>query len=325
MAADYGLTRLSQQGGMGGAKDSAEQQEEEPIWEIHNSLLDEDGGGRLHAENIEGVEGAFLVPDLLTDAECTRLLELSSRLGFSSGRTLVEVPTSVRQNDVSLLVPPVAMVTELARRLSPFVPCNGHGGGKRTDPDFINRRWRVYRYLPPGAAAANAAPGSAPDSTGSFFKPHYDAAQPRSGVANGELIDDEPPKGVVRLSQMSVLLYLTDGHRGGHTVFYPSGQAGEGKPGEEEEDGAPVVRIKVAPRKGAALVFWHGRHPLSPLHEGAPLEVSASSGTTLAPKVVIRIDVLFATEAPQANSNAWTSSNYVAAMLHASRLQADGH
>ena len=91
----------------------------------------------------------------------------------------------------------------------------------------------------------------------------------------------------------------------------------------EEEEVVAIARY--APRKGAALVFWHGRHPLSPLHEGAPLEVSASSGTTLAPKVVIRTDVLFATEAPQANSNAWTSSNYVAAMLHASRLQADGH
>ena len=312
------MTKLvSQQGTLASSGVKGEIEDEEPIWQMAESLLEEDGGASLHAEKIEGVEGAFLVPDALTDVECTRLLDLSEHLGFSSGRTLVEVPASVRQNDVSLLVPPVAMVTELARRLAPFVPVHGHGGAKRTDPDFVNRRWRVYRYLPPRATAADAGAAAA---AGSFFKPHYDAAQPRSGVSNGELIDDEPAKGVVRLSQMSVLLYLTDGHEGGHTIFYPSGQAGaEAAAGGEEAGGAHAAGVKVSPRRGAALIFWHGRHPLSPLHEGAPLEATASSGAPSTPKVVIRTDVLFATEAPQANSNAWTSSNYVAAMLHASR------
>ena len=118
------------------------------------------------------------------------------------------------------------------------------------------------------------------------------------------LIDDEPAKGIVRLSQMSVLLYLTDGHEGGHTTFFPRGVA--------DDPAAPCVRV--APQKGAALVFWHGRHPLSPLHEGSPLQPSDA----MKPKYVIRTDVLFATDPPMANDMQWGSSSYVNAMLMAS-------
>lgn len=220
------------------------------------------------------------------------------QLGFTSGETIVEVPANVRRNDVVLLVPPPEMVATLSMRLRPFIPQNGHAGGARCDPDFINRRWRVYRYDAPPSRATEPA---------SFFKPHYDAAQPRSDVRDGELIDDEPAKGVVRLSQLSVLLYLTEGHQGGDTVFYPHAAAAGSAHG---------AGVKVSPRKGAALCFWHGRHPLSPLHEGAPLEPTA---VTADPKYVIRTDVLFATEPPVAESDTWESSSVVAAMLKASR------
>ena len=57
----------------------------------------------------------------------------------------------MRTNDVSLLVPPPDMVSELSRRLAPLVPLHGHAGAKRCDPDFINRRWRVYRCARPRA------------------------------------------------------------------------------------------------------------------------------------------------------------------------------
>jgi hypothetical protein len=36
----------------------------------------------------------------------------------------------------------------------------------------------------------------------SFFGPHYDGPQCQSAVRDGQLIDDEPVKGVTRLSQM---------------------------------------------------------------------------------------------------------------------------
>ena len=149
----------------------------------------------------------------------------------------------------------------------------------------------MYRYAPPEGGDRESA---------GFFAPHFDAAQPRSAVKDGALIDDEPAKGIVRLSQMSVLLYLSDGHSGGHTTFYPDGVA----------DDPNARRVRVSPRRGAALVFWHGRHPLSPLHEGAPLEAEDRSA-----KYVIRTDVLFATDPPLVNDTEWGSSSYVNAML----------
>ena len=258
---------------------------------------------------------------------------------------------------VTLLVPPPEMAEEISRRLRPFVPLSGHDGGVRCDPDFVNRRWRVYRYLASAAASSGAGgpDGSSVDassgsgggsgsetgdssgsSDGGFFRAHHDAAQPRSAVRDGELVDDEPPRGSVRLSQMSVLLYLTGGHAGGHTVFHPSGEVGGsgggGGVGDGEGGGGGGVcgggggaaPVRVAPRKGAALCFWHGRHPLSPLHEGAPLEHPSGApgdvGGVAAPKIVIRTDVLYATEPPVANSDSWTSSSYAAAMLHATKV-----
>lgn len=274
-----------------------QQSQTEPIWALSETILEQRDSRALalRKEPVEGVDGAFLVPDVLSDAECATLVNLCDRLGFSGGETLVEVPTKIRNNQVSLLVPPVEMVLEVAHRLRPLIPSEGCGQGKLAEPDFINRRWRVYRYAPPdGDDVANAG----------FFAPHFDAAQPRSAIKDGMLIDDEPVKGVTRLSQLSVLLYLTDGHEGGHTIFYPDGMAA----GAEH-----ARRVRVSPRKGAALVFWHGRHPLSPLHEGAPL-----TSTDTSPKYVIRTDVLFATDPPLVNDMEWGSSSYVNAMLMAS-------
>ena len=122
-------------------------------------------------------------------------------------------------------------------------------------------------------------------------------------MRDGTLVDDEPPKGVTRLSQMSVLLYLTEGHEGGETIFYPSGD-----PMKNDSS------ISISPKRGSALCFWHGRHPLSVLHEGAPIAAGSASSS---PKLVIRTDVLFATEAPMTNYGEWPSNSVAAAMLRA--------
>ena len=280
--------------------------EQEPAWALQQSLLKagraaadsnccQNRRAPLKAEPISGIDGAFIVHAVLSPDECHALVALADNVGFTTGRTLVEVPESVRKNEVAVIVPPVEMVTELSSRLSAVIPVNGAGATKRCDPDFINRRWRVYKYHPPDDALSPQA------NSGSFFKPHYDAAQPKSGIRDGTLIDDEPAKGIVRLSQMSVLLYLTDGHEGGETVFYPTGEA--------TDEGA----VRISPLLGAALCFYHGHHPLSPLHEGAPLKPSEGAS----PKYVIRTDVLFTSEPPQQNSGEWSSSSYASAMLRA--------
>ena len=175
------VTRLAQESSGLKSSSSSESLEGEPIWALSVSLLKERGNQEnspSKPEPIEGVEGAFLVPNVLTDAECDELVALCDRLGFSSGETLVEVPLSIRSNSVTLLVPPPEMVVELSRRLAAHIPQHGHAGGKRTDPDFINRRWRVYRYEPPSERVPSEGGGGG-QSRGGYFAPHYDAAQVR--------------------------------------------------------------------------------------------------------------------------------------------------
>jgi len=77
-----------------------------------------------------------------------------------------------------------------------------------------------------------------------------------------------------RISQLTIVLYLNDDFRGGETKFYlPSGQRGQ-------------YSVHDSPAKrGAALCFFHGNHPLSPLHEGSLVHEGV--------KYIIRSDVLY--------------------------------
>ena len=122
------------------------------MWGLKESLLSQHDAEGLHAEPIEGVEGAFLVPDALSEKECAALICLCDQVGFSSGETLVEVPTRIRNNQVTLLVPPPSMAEELSRRLRRFVPSEGTGQGKRCDPECGaagGGRTRTRGILPP--------------------------------------------------------------------------------------------------------------------------------------------------------------------------------
>ena len=115
----------------------AKSQNEEPIWCLGKSLLNSKPGNGIRAEKIAGIEGAILCHNVLGDDEVDTLVAMVLRLGFSSGSTLVEVPTEIRNNEVSLLVPPSEMVMELSARLEPFLPTHGHAAAKRCDPEFI--------------------------------------------------------------------------------------------------------------------------------------------------------------------------------------------
>ena len=95
--------------------------------------------------------------------------------------------------------------------------------------------------------------------------------------ADGELRYNVNQDG--QLSKMSLLIYLNEGFAGGETTFFTteerererregdSEEEGEGER-EREKDVVAVSKVEVVPRRGDAVVFWHGDHPLSPYHEG---------------------------------------------------------
>ena len=84
---------------------------------------------------------------------------------------------------------------------------------------------------------------------GQFFRKHYDGGHNRS--------------------LMTLIIYLSDACRGGETNFYKGSRCVD----------------SVRPRTGSALLFFHDRHPLSPLHEG--------SDVIRGEKYVLRTDVYF--------------------------------
>jgi predicted 2-oxoglutarate/Fe(II)-dependent dioxygenase YbiX len=113
----------------------------------------------------------------------------------------------------------------------------------------LNARFRFYRY-----------------SKGDFFNPHTDGAWPGSRVVNGQLVADAYGD---RLSQMTALIFLSDGYEGGRTLFHTG----------------PTSIIPVHTPKGAILCFPHGMHPQHCVHAGEVV--------TAGQKYIIRTDVLY--------------------------------
>ena len=91
-------------------------------------------------------------------------------------------------------------------------------------------------------------------------------------------------------SAFSLLLYLNDDFRGGETRFFTereldAEQRAAARAADVSHEEVAVC-VAVVPRAGAALAFRHGSHPLSPLHEGAPLRSTATHSS----KYIIRTD-----------------------------------
>ena len=204
----------------------------------------------VRRRDVAEVPGAFLLLDVLSDAECAQFVSISDTLGYHEDAP-VSLPHHVRHNTNVNWVVDESIDGSIWERCRPLIPERVAGGSALG----LNARFRFYRYR-----------------EGDYFRPHTDGAWPGSRVVEGRLVHDAYGD---RLSQMSMLLFLSDGYGGGRTLFYLRDGSGD----------AQEQVVGVATPKGAALCFPHGFHPLHCLHAGEPV----SSGT----KYIIRTDVLF--------------------------------
>lgn len=94
----------------------------EPIWAMSVNLLT--GASPLTTASqrkpVDGVDGAFLVSNILSKEECAALVRCVESAGFSEGTQLVEVPRSVRSNDVAVIMMPDDTISVLSKRLVTF-------------------------------------------------------------------------------------------------------------------------------------------------------------------------------------------------------------
>jgi len=211
-----------------------------------------------------------LIKDVLHTSECTSLVAACEAIGF-----LPDAPISDNGPDASILAHNVywvidnAMHDNLWSRVSPFVP--KRMGGRKVRG--LNRRFRVYRYVP-----------------GASYRAHIDGAWPPSGTipsttspsTTGQkyIYDASPPTGK-QSSLFTFLIYLNDEFTGGETTFFvPSVKEGV------------LNAYPVKPVMGAVAMFPHGEMgdkegPL--LHEGTGVREGA--------KYVIRTEVEYDVEA----------------------------
>ena len=238
------------------AREAGHERQELPTWADRrpgNVVFDPNPERAVRRRDVEEVPGAFQLFDVLSDAECTQFVAISEALGYHDDAP-VSLPHHVRHNTNVNWVVDASIDGPIWKRCRPLIPERISSAPALG----LNARLRFYRYR-----------------EGDYFRPHTDGAWPGSRVVGGHLVHDAHGD---RISQMSMLLFLSDGYAGGRTLFYP-------REGGRSAEGEAIV-ASVATPKGAALCFPHGFHPLHCLHAGEPV----ASGT----KYIIRTDVLFA-------------------------------
>lgn len=203
------------------------------------------------------VPNLSLIKDVLTPEECKAVIAAGEAVEF-----LPDEPVRDR-GDTSILAHNFYWIIDtvfhdkLWARVSPFIPSVIDGKKARG----LNRRFRVYRYVP-----------------GAEYRSHIDGAWPPSGIgADDRYIYDNSPKDKKQSSLFTFLLYLNDEFEGGETMFFlPSPREGT------------LNAYPVRPIMGGVALFPHGETKGALLHEGTSVTKGA--------KYIIRTDVEYDVE-----------------------------
>ncbi|KAK2021559.1 prolyl 4-hydroxylase [Colletotrichum zoysiae] len=204
----------------------------------------------LHSHPV--VPGLSLLRDVLSPDECKAIIAAGETVNFLPDAPLRE------DGDISILAHNFYWVVDAAfhdalwARVSSFVPASVGGRAVRG----LNRRFRVYRYVP-----------------GAEYRAHIDGAWPPSGILpDGTYVYDASPEGGAQSSLFTFLIYLNDEFEGGETTYF--------LPGARE---GTLNAYPVRPVMGGVAMFPHGDARDAPLHEGTGVRKGA--------KYVIRTEV----------------------------------
>ncbi len=219
-----------------------------PVWACTQPgglAYDEIPTGAIERIDLPDVPGAFQLHHVLSDAECDQFVRISETLGYH-GDAPVSLPRSVRHNDNFNWIVDESVDGPIWERCRAFFGASNFDGQQ---PLGLNARFRFYRY-----------------NQGDFFNPHTDGAWPGSRVVDGSVVADAYGD---RFSQMTFLIFLSDGYAGGGTLFHTD----------------PTTIVPIYTPKGAVLCFPHGMHPQHCVHAGEAI--------TSGQKYIIRSDLLY--------------------------------
>lgn len=210
------------------------------------------------------VPNLSLMKDVLSQDECKAIVATMETVGF-----LPDAPIRDDGSESSILAHNVYWIVDQAfhnslwERVKPFVPVEIEGRKARG----INRRFRVYRYVP-----------------GAEYRVHFDGAWPPSGIhpTTGKYLWDASPTDAKQSSLFTFLVYLNDDFEGGETTFFTPSLV----------DGVMNAH-PVRPTMGSIALFPHGESKGALLHEG--------TGVRLGAKYIIRTDVEYDIEPGQSD------------------------
>ncbi|KAJ5241733.1 uncharacterized protein N7469_000060 [Penicillium citrinum] len=198
------------------------------------------------------VPGLGVAMNVLSEDECKAIIAAGESVNFLPDAPLRE------DGDMSILAHNFYWVIDttfqelLWSRISSYVPPSINGRLVRG----INRRFRVYRYVP-----------------GAEYRCHIDGAWPPSGILPDDTyVYDSSPEDKKQSSMYTFLLYLNDEFEGGETTFFlPAAREGT------------LNAYPVRPVMGSVAIFPHGEANGALLHEGTGVRKGA--------KYIIRTDV----------------------------------
>ncbi|KAK8065865.1 hypothetical protein PG997_012612 [Apiospora hydei] len=148
------------------------------------------------------VPNLSLMKDVLSPEECRSIIASTEAVGFLPDAPIRDdgSETSVLAHNVYWMIDQ-AFHDKLWSRVAPFLPSQVDGRKARS----INRRFRVYRYVP-----------------GAEYRCHFDGAWPPSGInaTTGKYMWDASPADAKQSSLFTFLVYLNDEFEGGETTFF---------------------------------------------------------------------------------------------------------
>jgi hypothetical protein len=203
------------------------------------------------------VPGLGVMTGVLSPDECKAIIAAGEHVEFLPDMPLREDgETSVLAHNFYWIAD-LGFYDTLWSRVSSFLPPSLDGRLLRG----LNRRFRVYRYVP-----------------GAEYRCHIDGAWPPSGIRKDDTyVYDDSPQDKKQSSLLTFLLYLNDEFEGGETTFFlPASREGT------------LNAYPVRPIMGAVAVFPHGDTKRTLLHEG--------TGVTKGAKYIIRTDVEYDVE-----------------------------
>lgn len=202
------------------------------------------------------VPALSLLLNVLSPTECASIIAAAETVGFTP-----DAPILTSADSASVLAHNFYWVIDTAfhdalwSRVASHLPARVSGKAVRG----LNRRFRVYRYVP-----------------GAEYRCHIDGAWPPSGInpETDEYVYDDSPAEGKRSSLFTFLIYLNDEFEAGETTFF--------MPAQQE---GVLNAYPVRPVMGAVAVFPHGDAVGGLLHEGTGVRQGA--------KYIIRTDVVY--------------------------------